>query len=78
MIKRDFSVKGIDFLVADYKARHNEFERGLKYLLLIKIYDNPYNDNDYSFKSTGYKGSTIKELKELANREIDRWMWLWY
>ena len=74
MIKREFTINGIDFLVADYKARHNEFERGLKYQLLIKIYDNPYNPNDFYFRSAGYKGSTIKELKNIASREIAKWM----
>ena len=54
MIKREFSIKGVGFVVADYRARKNGFEKGLKYQLLIKIYDNPDNSDDYYFMSTGF------------------------
>ena len=74
MIKRDFSIKGVDFVVADYRPRNNEFEKRLKYQLLIKIYDNPWNNNDYHFMSTGFKANTIKEAKFIAQEQYARWL----
>lgn len=74
MIKREFSIKGVDFVVADYHPRKNEFEKGLKYQLLIKIYDNPYDDTDYRYMSTGFKANTIKEAKNIAFNEYASWL----
>ena len=61
-MNRNISIKGIDFVIADYRPRRNEFERGLKYQALIKVFDGP-RDCDYSFRSTGAHFSTIKAAK---------------
>lgn len=73
MIKREFTLRGIDFVVADYRPRRNEFERGLKYQLLKKVYDSPRADW-YSYHSTGYKGCTIKECRQYAKAHILDWI----
>ena len=71
-MKRDYSFRGRDFVVADYRARKNEYEKGLKYQLLIKVYDG-LRSVDYHYRSTGYKGSTIKECIRFAE-EYARWV----
>lgn len=71
-MKREFSIKGIDFTIADYRPRKNEYEKGLKYQLLIKVYDGP-RDFDFYYRSTGVKSATIKKLREYAERNIYTW-----
>lgn len=71
-MKREFSIKGIDFTIADYRPRKNEYEKGLKYQLLIKVYDGP-RDLDFYYRSTGVKSATIKKLREYAERNIYTW-----
>ena len=66
-MKREISIKGIDFVIADYRPRKNEFEKSLKYQLLIKVFDG-IRDCDYSYRSTGNKFSTIKSAKEWIKR----------
>ena len=71
---RNFTIKGIDFTVADYRPRRNEFERGLKYQLLIKVYDTPGKPEWFSYRNTGMRSETIKGCREFAEREIYRWL----
>ena len=72
-MNREFKLRGIDFVVADYRPRHNEFERGLKYQLLKKVYDS-LREEWYSYHSTGYKGATIKACREYAEAHILDWI----
>lgn len=72
-MKRDFSIHGIDFTIANYRPRKNEFEKGLKYQLLIKIYDGP-RECDFYYRGTRYYGSTIAELKQIAEKNIYAWL----
>ena len=65
-IKREFTIAGIEFVVGNYRPRQNEFERGLKYMLLVK--------ENCCYYDTGMRGCTIKECKEYAKREIARWL----
>ena len=71
---RNFTINGIDFTVANYRPRNNEFESGLKYQLLIKVYDTPARPDWYSYHDTGMRSCTIKGCKDFAKREIARWM----
>lgn len=73
MFNRNFSYKGIDFTIADYRPRNNGFEHGLKYQLLIKVHDG-FRDCDFSYRSTGYKFSTLKAAKQFVINNY--WMWL--
>ena len=73
MRQREFSLRGMDFVVADYRPRHNEFERGLKYQLLKKYYDTPVKEY-FGYISTGYKGRTIKECRQYAEAHILDWI----
>ncbi len=70
---REFSLRGIDFVVADYRPRKNEFEKGLKYQLLVKVYDGPKPEY-YSHRSTGFHGSTVQECREWAEKNIAMWL----
>ena len=72
-MNREFNLKGIDFVVANYRPRHNEFEMGLKYQLLKKVYDSPKREW-YSYYNTGYKGATIKACREYAEAHILDWI----
>lgn len=65
MFNREFSYHGIDFTIANYRARKNEYETGLKYQLLIKVFDGIRNC-DFHYQSTGYKFSTLKAAKQFA------------
>lgn len=57
-----FTYKGIEFEIANYNARKNEFEHGLKYQLFVGGYP------------TSYKFSTKHNLKEYAKQYY--WLWL--
>lgn len=70
---REFSYKGIAFTVADYRPRKNEFEKGLKYQLLIKVYDG-IRDCDYHFRPTGHYFSRIRDAKQFARENY--WIWM--
>ena len=72
-MKRDFIVKGINFTVADYRPRNNEYERGLKYQLLIKVFDGP-RETDFYYRSTGAKFETIKAARAWAVDNIATWL----
>lgn len=72
-MKRDFIVKGINFTVADYRPRNNDFERGLKYQLLIRVYDGP-RDSDFYYRSTGAKFATISAARDYASKNIVMWL----
>jgi len=72
-MKRDFSIHNIHFTIADYRPRKNEYEKGLKYQLLIRIYDGP-RDYDYYYRCTGYYGSTLAGLKNIAEKNIYAWL----
>lgn len=74
---RQFCLKDITFTVGDYRRRSNEFEKGLKYMLLIKVYDQTFggkSEEHYSYRDTGYRGSTIRECREWARNNIARWV----
>lgn len=76
---RNFFINGISFCVADYKPLRNDFEKGLKYQLLIEIKDGMCVVNgkvcyDNVYRSTGVFGSTIKELREYAKNNISMWL----
>lgn len=76
---RDFTIKGVDFHIGNYRPRKNEFEKGLKYQLFVKVYDgmcvvDGKVVDDFRFQGTSIYGSTIKEIKETAKREIYRWL----
>lgn len=68
--KRNFTINSIGFTVGDYKPRKNEYEKGLKYILLIKCYDSPIKEY-YSYMDTGFRGCTINECFLWA---CDNWL----
>jgi hypothetical protein len=72
-MKRDFAIKNINFTVADYRPRKNEFECGLKYQLLIRVYDGP-RETDFYYRSTGAKFATISAARAWAADNIARWL----
>lgn len=72
-MKREFTINGIEFYIANYNPRRNEYERGLKYDLMMKDYFN-YNAGEYTYRSTGAKFETMRGCKDYARREIARWM----
>lgn len=71
---RNFTIKGIDFTVGDYRPRKNEFEKGLKYILLIKVYDTPARKDYFSYRDTGARFSTIKAARKYAEKNIYAYM----
>ena len=82
-MRREFTVKGLDFVIANYRARNNEYEKGLKYQLLIKVYTSPiwYQKNDpefyynnYEYKDTGHRFTTMKECKQYATENYYIWL----
>lgn len=56
-----FAVASIQFMLAHYTPRNNEYEKGLKYELFICYEDGIKH-------STGYKFETIKLAKEWAKK----------
>ena len=73
MFNRDFSSHGIAFTIANYRPRNNEFERGLKYQLLIRIQDGP-RDCDFIYRSTSYKFESLKAAKQFAINNYSMWL----
>lgn len=67
--KRNFTIKDRDFTVGDYRPRNNEYEKGLKYILLLKVYDSPIEEY-FSYMDTGFRGCTIYECFRWAS---DNW-----
>ena len=63
---RNFTIKGIEFTVGDYRPRNNEFEKGLKYILLIKVYDTPAREDYFSYRDTGARFATIRAARKYA------------
>lgn len=71
-MKRDIVINNIYFTIADYRARRNEFEKGLKYQVLKKTYDCPARPDYFSYHYAGYKGCTINECKKwIADHYLD-------
>ena len=73
---RDFLLNGLTFHIGDYRRHRNEFERGLKYIL-IKVYDRTFNgrsEDHYSYHDTGYRGETLRACKEWAQKNTARWI----
>jgi hypothetical protein len=71
---RNFTIKGIDFTVGDYRHRGNEFEKGLKYILLIKVYDTPAREDYFSYMDTGARFSTIRAARKYAEENACTYM----
>lgn len=70
---RNFKIHGVDFVVADYRPRRNEYERGLRYQLLIRVHDGP-REIDFSYRSTGAKFARMREAREYAREHIAEWL----
>lgn len=79
-MKRDFEVKGVEFTIANYTPRNNEYEKGLKYQLFIKVYDGAYciknghETADYTYHATGYKSHSLRDCKKYALENY--WTWI--
>lgn len=72
-MNRNISINGIDFTVADYRPRNNEYEKGLRYQLLIKVYDG-IRECDYYYRDTGARFTTIKRARNYVKDNYWKWM----
>ena len=70
---RNFKIGDTELCIGNYTPRKNTFEKGLKYILLKRVYDGN-NADTFSCHDTGFRGSTIRECKEWAYANKARWM----
>lgn len=61
-MKRNVTFKGIDFHIANYTPRKNEYERGLKYKLFV------------AGIPTSYCFCTIREARNFISKNYFMWL----
>ena len=64
-MKREVTIKGIDFFLGNYTPRNNPYEKGMKYRVFLK--------DEKGFIPTSYIFATLKDSKEFLEKNY--WMW---